>query len=413
MKLIPSKMILALRSGGDLAVTDSWATLDAAKLIDAKLIGEKFEHMGSELTGAIGDVAGDLATEETRAKAAEQANATAISDEETRATGAESTLQSNIDDVAGDLATEETRAKAAEQANATAISGAITKAENDLSAESTAIHNVINANESARDASDNAQNGLIGDNADAITAMDAAYKAADVVEAGIAKSANDATNVALNGEVSRATGEENAIKTRLDVIEGDSNTEGSIKKAVADVVDLAPEALDTLKELSDALGNDENYAATIATQLGTLQTDVDNNETAAADAVEDEKSRAMAVESGLQASIGVNATAVATAVTNFEDAIEALDADGVIYEDDFVSFAGTVDTVAAVTVDAANTAKFTVSVPADTSIVAGSMKISINGVMVTDVSGYATGIILPFELEGDDYVNVDYTIAGA
>ena len=243
--------------------------------------------------------------------------------------------------------------------------------------------------------------------------MDAAYKAADVVEAGIAKSANDATNLALNGEVTRATNAESAIEDRLDVIEGDSNTEGSIKKAVADVVDLAPEALDTLKELSDALGNDENYAATIATQLGTLQTDVDNNETAAADAVEDEKSRAMAVESGLQASINVNATAVATAVTNFEASIEALDADGVIYEDDFVSFAGTVDTVAAVTIDAANTAKFTVSVPADTSIVAGSMKISINGVMVTDVSGYATGIILPFELEGDDYVNVDYTIAGA
>ena len=165
--------------------------------------------------------------------------------------------------------------------------------------------------------------------------------------------------------------------------------------------------------MAAALGDDENYAATISTQLSALQTDVDNNETAADNAVNSEKVRAMAIESGLQASINVNATAVATAVTSFEASIEALDADGVIYEDDFVSFAGTVDTVAAVTIDATNTAKFTVSVPANTNIVAGSMKISINGVMVTDTSNYATGIILPFLLEGDDYVNVDYTIAGA
>ena len=42
MKLIPSKMILAYRSGGSLLPTASWATLDATHVIDAKLIGEKF-----------------------------------------------------------------------------------------------------------------------------------------------------------------------------------------------------------------------------------------------------------------------------------------------------------------------------------------------------------------------------------
>ena len=35
-----------------------------------------------------------------------------------------------------------------------------------------------------------------------------------------------------------------------------------------DILDGAGEALDTLKELADALGNDPNFAATIATQLG-------------------------------------------------------------------------------------------------------------------------------------------------
>ena len=37
---------------------------------------------------------------------------------------------------------------------------------------------------------------------------------------------------------------------------------------VAALVDSAPETLDTLKELSDALGNDANFAATMATNLG-------------------------------------------------------------------------------------------------------------------------------------------------
>lgn len=38
--------------------------------------------------------------------------------------------------------------------------------------------------------------------------------------------------------------------------------------AVADLVDSAPETLDTLKELADALGNDPNFATTISNQLG-------------------------------------------------------------------------------------------------------------------------------------------------
>ena len=42
----------------------------------------------------------------------------------------------------------------------------------------------------------------------------------------------------------------------------------SIAAAVSGLVDNSPAALDTLKELADALGNDANFAATIATQMG-------------------------------------------------------------------------------------------------------------------------------------------------
>lgn len=41
-----------------------------------------------------------------------------------------------------------------------------------------------------------------------------------------------------------------------------------ISTAVNALVAASPEALDTLKELADALNNDPNFAATIATQMG-------------------------------------------------------------------------------------------------------------------------------------------------
>ena len=64
-------------------------------------------------------------------------------------------------------------------------------------------------------------------------------------------------------------------KARLDVLEGDSSTSGSVAKAIADVIDAAPEALNTLKELSDALGDDADFATTITNSVATVQTNLD------------------------------------------------------------------------------------------------------------------------------------------
>lgn len=49
-------------------------------------------------------------------------------------------------------------------------------------------------------------------------------------------------------------------------------TAEEVSTAIAAVIDSAPEALNTLKELSEALGNDPNFAATLTTQLTTLAT---------------------------------------------------------------------------------------------------------------------------------------------
>lgn len=45
-------------------------------------------------------------------------------------------------------------------------------------------------------------------------------------------------------------------------------SQAQLDAAVASLVDNAPEALDTLHELADALGNDPNFATTVSTQIG-------------------------------------------------------------------------------------------------------------------------------------------------
>ena len=48
----------------------------------------------------------------------------------------------------------------------------------------------------------------------------------------------------------------------LTIVNGDSNTDGSFRKAIADVIAAAPEDLDTLKEIADKLaGNDDLHTA--------------------------------------------------------------------------------------------------------------------------------------------------------
>lgn len=56
-----------------------------------------------------------------------------------------------------------------------------------------------------------------------------------------------------------------------------TKTNSAISSAVTSLVNSSPAALDTLKELADAIGDDANYAATTATALGNrLRIDVAN-----------------------------------------------------------------------------------------------------------------------------------------
>ena len=92
-------------------------------------------------------------------------------------------------------------------------------------------------------------------------------------------------------EKTRAQNKEKEISDLLTIVNGDSSTEGSFRKAISDVIAAAPEDLDTLKEIADKLaGNDDLHTA-----LNHAIT-----EKADASALANEVTRATAAESTLQ-----------------------------------------------------------------------------------------------------------------
>lgn len=73
----------------------------------------------------------------------------------------------------------------------------------------------------------------------------------------------------IKAEQTRAEGKEKEISDLLAIVNGDSSTEGSFRKAIADLIDAAPEDFDTLKEIADKLASDDNLHTTILDALNT------------------------------------------------------------------------------------------------------------------------------------------------
>lgn len=113
-------------------------------------------------------------------------------------------------------------------------------------------------------------------------------------------------NAKIKAEQTRAEGKEKEISDKLAIVDGDSNTEGSFRKAIADVIAAAPEDLDTLKEIADKLaGNDDLHTA--LNQAITEKVD--------ASVLANEVSRATGVENDLRTAIGTKVDA--TALSNY------------------------------------------------------------------------------------------------
>lgn len=134
------------------------------------------------------------------------------------------------------------------------------------------------------------------------------YVTKDLLEAEtIARTKSDEDlSAKIKAEQTRAEGKEKEISDKLAIVDGDSNTEGSFRKAIADVIAAAPEDLDTLKEIADKLaGNDDLHTA--LNQAITEKAD--------ASALANEVSRATGAENDLRTAIGTKADA--TALSNY------------------------------------------------------------------------------------------------
>ena len=99
------------------------------------------------------------------------------------------------------------------------------------------------------------------------------------------------------------------LSTAIDVINGDSDTKGSIKKAIKDLVGEAPEAYDTLKEIADKLKSDDdlhkalNDAIILKASSDALNAEINratSAETINKNAIDSEVTRAKGTEKSLQ-----------------------------------------------------------------------------------------------------------------
>ena len=152
------------------------------------------------------------------------------------------------------------------------------------------------------------------------TAITTAYQSyADTAEA-------DAISAAATDATSKADTAESNAKSYTDDLVGDITVDGTlgntvtdrIATAVANLVDSAPGTLDTLNELAAALGDDPNFATSIATTIS----DGDSSTLASAQSYAD----------GLASNYdpaGSASTAESNANTYTDNAINALDTDAI------------------------------------------------------------------------------------
>ena len=86
----------------------------------------------------------------------------------------------------------------------------------------------------------------------------------------------DRANAAISKEETDRKAAVAALQSLIDILNADSNVDGSVRKTVADavarVVAGAPEDLDTLKEIADYIDSDKTGAAELAAAISQLQT---------------------------------------------------------------------------------------------------------------------------------------------
>ena len=123
--------------------------------------------------------------------------------------------------------------------------------------------------------------------------VEGGYVTKDLLDAETSARTNgdEDLNTKIKAEQTRAEGKEKEISDKLAIVDGDSNTEGSFRKAIADVIAAAPEDLDTLKEIADKLADNDDLHTVINQAI---------TEKADASALANEVTRATSAENNLK-----------------------------------------------------------------------------------------------------------------
>jgi hypothetical protein len=232
----------------------------------------------------------------------------AVDAEEARALAAEAALQSEID--------------AEESARAAAVS-----------AEASARQAADAAEAAARAAADTALQ-------EAIDAEEARAIAAEAALQGEIDAEESARAAAVSAEAAAREAADSALDARLDSLELDSVTKSYVDtevagaksytdQKVADLVASAPAVLDTLKELADALGEDPNFATTVAGQIGAEQAAREAADSALQSEIDAEEMRALTAEGALQSEIDAEEAARIAADEALDGRLDSLEADSV------------------------------------------------------------------------------------
>lgn len=223
--------------------------------------------------------------------------------------------KTSIYGLVGDLAA----LQAADAAEATARANAITA---EAAARTTAVSDEATARAAAVTQEVNDRVAAIiaeaSTRATAVTNEENARIAAVAAEQSARIAGDTANSDALSAHVSGAF---TTAKNLLDLVNGDTTVVGSFRKAIDDVINGAPVALDTLKEIADyiAVNPDANVAAAITNHVDAAVTALKGTVTSAMDTLGE-------VETAVNAEIAARAASLSALQSLLEAAIAAEEA---------------------------------------------------------------------------------------
>ncbi len=264
------RAMAAEKSNADeISALKSLHTTDKAELTSA-IAKETSERKAKEIL-----LENDLATEVQSRKDGDATNKASINQEvaDRKAADAalETKLQNQIDANNTELSNKLNKEITDRQLEASELrTGLITETSERKTADQILQHSIDDITQKVEDNSDSAKEGLAQEKA-AREAADAALedKKVDKVS-GMGLSHNDYTDAEKNKLDGIQDGAN--LVTRVSELQNDSGfvTEADVNQAINDLIGAAPEALDTLKELADALGDDPDFAGTITRKITAL-----------------------------------------------------------------------------------------------------------------------------------------------